>query len=376
MVFVGLNQSLGMWALASRWFRVSLLYGALGLGYWLTLLVFAHDVDTLLTIMPVAAALAFAFAIPLFGQSIAQAPGLLVGLLLVSVYMAAGLDRAALRWQFVYFFIAGGIGFYFDLLNGDILAILICFAWVRLLGIAAFGPPRILSPPPLARFPATTTVAHAMLSYVAGAMSMAIFRIVLRATLTHQGLFAVLSEWHQELVKWIPNHVRSLDTHVSVTAPLTTLNHLTADLPHRYHDLDVATFPYISWHATLFIYALCGLLYLAIGIWWLKNRSALRASQHDTLCAACLIASIVPLWCGLFLGHTITHFWMDGRLLALFFSLAPSITLLCATWRSANGHSGGDQLIDNGADAPRPLRPPRSCGARRGSRLTLMHGDI
>jgi O-antigen/teichoic acid export membrane protein len=66
MVFVGLNQSLGMWALASRWFRVSLLYGALGLGYWLTLLVFAHDVDTLLTIMPVAAALAFVILLPIW----------------------------------------------------------------------------------------------------------------------------------------------------------------------------------------------------------------------------------------------------------------------------------------------------------------------
>ena len=38
MVFVGLLQSLAFWVLASRWLKTSLLYGALGLGYWLVLL--------------------------------------------------------------------------------------------------------------------------------------------------------------------------------------------------------------------------------------------------------------------------------------------------------------------------------------------------
>jgi hypothetical protein len=38
MVFVGLLQSLAFWALASRWIKISLLYGGLGIGYWLTLL--------------------------------------------------------------------------------------------------------------------------------------------------------------------------------------------------------------------------------------------------------------------------------------------------------------------------------------------------
>ncbi len=66
MVFVGLNQSLGMWALASRWFRVSLLYGALGLTYWLVLLSFGHTVDTLLRVMPIAAAAALVILLPLW----------------------------------------------------------------------------------------------------------------------------------------------------------------------------------------------------------------------------------------------------------------------------------------------------------------------
>jgi len=59
MVFVGLLQSLAMWALASRWIKISLLYGALGIGYWLTILIVGKSPDALLQTMPVAAGTAF-----------------------------------------------------------------------------------------------------------------------------------------------------------------------------------------------------------------------------------------------------------------------------------------------------------------------------
>jgi O-antigen/teichoic acid export membrane protein len=59
MVFVGLIQMLGMWALASRWTRVAVLYGVVGLGYWLTLLLAGTNLERLLQIMPAAAALGF-----------------------------------------------------------------------------------------------------------------------------------------------------------------------------------------------------------------------------------------------------------------------------------------------------------------------------
>ena len=59
MVFVGLLQSLAYWALASRWSKMSLLYGGLGLGYWLTLLVVGHTPAALLQTMPVASGTAF-----------------------------------------------------------------------------------------------------------------------------------------------------------------------------------------------------------------------------------------------------------------------------------------------------------------------------
>jgi O-antigen/teichoic acid export membrane protein len=60
MVFVGLAQAIGMWALASRWFGLAMLYGAVGLAYWLTLLMFGKTPAELLKFMPIAAAVAFA----------------------------------------------------------------------------------------------------------------------------------------------------------------------------------------------------------------------------------------------------------------------------------------------------------------------------
>ncbi len=59
MVFVGLLQALGTWALASRWLKMGLLYGALGLAYWLILLAAGKTPAHLLQLMPVAAAVAF-----------------------------------------------------------------------------------------------------------------------------------------------------------------------------------------------------------------------------------------------------------------------------------------------------------------------------
>ena len=63
MVFVGLLQALGMWSLASRWIKISLLYGGLGLAYWLALLFLGKSPAELLRVMPVAAGIAFAVLI-------------------------------------------------------------------------------------------------------------------------------------------------------------------------------------------------------------------------------------------------------------------------------------------------------------------------
>ncbi len=59
MIFVGLLQALALWALASRWSKISLLYGVLGFGYWLTLLALGRSPTALLQTMPIAAGVAF-----------------------------------------------------------------------------------------------------------------------------------------------------------------------------------------------------------------------------------------------------------------------------------------------------------------------------
>jgi hypothetical protein len=60
MIFIGLLQALGTWALASRWLKISLLYGALGIAYWLALLFFGKSPADLLRAMPAIAGSAFA----------------------------------------------------------------------------------------------------------------------------------------------------------------------------------------------------------------------------------------------------------------------------------------------------------------------------
>ena len=59
MLFVGLLQGLGMWSLASRWSRTTVVYGVCGLAYWLTLLGCGTSLPALLKVMPVAAGVAF-----------------------------------------------------------------------------------------------------------------------------------------------------------------------------------------------------------------------------------------------------------------------------------------------------------------------------
>jgi hypothetical protein len=59
MVFVGLLQALAMWSLASRWIKLSMLYGGLGIAYWIALLCLGKSPTDLLRVMPVAAGVAF-----------------------------------------------------------------------------------------------------------------------------------------------------------------------------------------------------------------------------------------------------------------------------------------------------------------------------
>lgn len=58
MVFVGLLQAFAYWSLASRWLKISLIYGGLGIGYWVALLLGGKTPADMLRIMPVASGIA------------------------------------------------------------------------------------------------------------------------------------------------------------------------------------------------------------------------------------------------------------------------------------------------------------------------------
>ena len=59
MIFVGLLQAIGTWALASRWSKISLLYGGLGIAYTAIILVTGKTPKTLLHTMPIVAGISF-----------------------------------------------------------------------------------------------------------------------------------------------------------------------------------------------------------------------------------------------------------------------------------------------------------------------------
>jgi O-antigen/teichoic acid export membrane protein len=59
MVFIGLIQAIGTWSLASRWFKLALFYGVLGVAYWLTLLLWGTTPESLLQIMTIGGGVAF-----------------------------------------------------------------------------------------------------------------------------------------------------------------------------------------------------------------------------------------------------------------------------------------------------------------------------
>jgi len=80
MAFVGLGQAVALWSLASRWFKLAMFYGALGLTYWLTLMLLGHTPATLLQIMPLGAGAAFCLLLVLWLLTVRhQSPGKAAG---------------------------------------------------------------------------------------------------------------------------------------------------------------------------------------------------------------------------------------------------------------------------------------------------------
>jgi hypothetical protein len=273
-------------------------------------------------LVPFFMALLFGFGLPLFGQSIADAPGLIMGMLLLLGYMIAGIDRAEQRGQFIYAFNVGALVCFFELLNADIVAIMISFALIRLVGVRAFGPPKTFWPGRLKAWPTSTAIFSLMIAYSIGAASMILLRIFLRAALLQKNVFNVISDWHNELGKYTVTNLTN-----GAGGPLKSET-IVESLRRCYYEIEVGTYSYIGRHATLLLYAACGLVYLIICGWLVRKARSLKAGQRDAFLAAFLIVLIVPLWYGAFPVHSMQCFFMMGRLLALFFALALSMALM------------------------------------------------
>jgi hypothetical protein len=60
MAFVGLMQALATWSLASRWLKLSVVYGLAGVTYWFVLIHWGKSPNEMLRLMPPIAGSAFA----------------------------------------------------------------------------------------------------------------------------------------------------------------------------------------------------------------------------------------------------------------------------------------------------------------------------
>ena len=264
-----------------------------------------------LLVLPVILSLVFGYGIPLFGQSVAHAPGLLAGLIILLGYVIAS-PLHTRRWSTVAVAsVAGGVTFYFDLLNGNLIAVLLLLAVLNLASVRQQSAN--------ATWPISASTLAVILGYVSGAAYVLMLRCVLRSVVMKQQLGSVVSEWLHALSMRTRNAVP--DYGDSEIGPIYVVKRL-------YYKLDYAFVPYLSQREATLVYlagrSLFGFCFLWIALKFHK-RSYL---PKDAVAATLVIASIVPLWYLVLANHTAVHSWMTGRLLSPFFALGISLTIL------------------------------------------------
>jgi hypothetical protein len=198
---------------------------------------------------------------------------------LVLLYIATGLDRLGERGQFLFAYTVGALTAAFELLNADIVATVLVFAWVRLVALSRFGPPRILLPGRLARtWPNSTAVASSLIGCFVGAVGTVMLRLLLRAALLHQGVASLLGEWGSQFTKY---SVTNWDNRGAVQ--LDASQNLLQLVRLSYHQLEDATYPYLSRHATLAVYLTGAILDLLI-VWWAARIRGKWTARKGTYC--------------------------------------------------------------------------------------------
>ena len=280
-----------------------------------------------LLVLPVTFALAFGYGIPLFGQSIAHAPGLLMGLALLLCYVVVNPLHLGLLRRAVFAGVAGGITFYFDLLNGNLIAVLLLLGIVN---IASMRRQAAATP-----WPITASTLVLIVSYVAGAAYVLLLRWVFRALMLKQGMAGVITEWLHDLSLRTRNSVP--DYGEFDIGPIYILKRL-------FQNLDYAFVPYLSQRAAVVVYMIGGLLF-AGSVLWIAARAYKGISvPKDAIASISIITVLVPVWFLVFANHTVVHSWMTGRLLSLFFAFSLSLIILLCENRNSRHDSHDSRL--------------------------------
>ena len=275
-----------------------------------------------LPLVPVALGLVFGFGLPIFGQSIAHAPGLIFGMLALAGYPILRGQTRGSSWNFGFFAFVGCVTFYLELLNGNLVVILLCSMLIRLLGARTARTSRPSWPGWAADWPTAAAVLSVAVAMTAGAVSMVVLRIGLRVALTQQTLSEAVSNWASRMGKWNSGNSQTIDG--SWLETVLTL----------YYHIGDGAFPLLSRDGVVITYGLCALLYAAVFFALIRSVRSAGPGARDMMFATVLIVAVIPAWYSVFLAHTIHHPWMMMRLLAPFFALAPAILLL-APWRQS-----------------------------------------
>ena len=301
-------------------YQVTLKYGtyiALVLISALSLLIFKSNG---LLVTPITFAMAFGYGIPIFGQSIAHAPGLLVGLVLIILYIGLHPLRIREYYRSAFAFTIGGLAFYFDLLNGNLIALLILFCIVNLASLRSERSNLSWS--------ITTSTLMILLSYVAGATYVLLLRCIFRALLMGQGVDTVIPEWFDALAIRTRNSVPDYDSFNF--GPTYILKRI-------YYKLEYAFVPYLD-HTGAVVAYFIGIALFLICIGWIIMSLIRGLYLHkDAICSLLVISVIVPAWFFTFANHTAVHSWMTGRLSTLFLACGMTLAVLLASAASTRG---------------------------------------
>jgi hypothetical protein len=266
------------------------------------------------------------------GQSIAQAPEFIVGLLLLSGYCVLRVQRFSLRARAALYSFLGGICVYFDLLDATVvlIAILLCCELTSPYAdlLLKFNRTRIL--PSYKALPREIAV-NCSLVLIGGCIAI-VLRILGYSIVSHTNLLQVAHAWTSSLSYRLSGSLgneSSINAHPSLYRLLLALKDARQDPFHGILNKHAADGFYVLGFAAWA---------LAIPLCWKLHR---RGVPSTTVAAGFVIpAALVPVWYLVFEQHTIIHAWITGRLISLFCGLGMSLAVLMV-WTFAGTASEG-----------------------------------